>query len=76
MPTVLRLSGLNVVIYPDDHEPAHVHVRGDGEAKISLEPSVRLDWERGMSWATAQKAVRLVAANREMLLRKWNEIHG
>ena len=28
MPTVLRLGGLRVVIYPNDHSPPHVHVIG------------------------------------------------
>lgn len=30
MPTVLRLGALRVVIYPNDHRPAHVHVLGGG----------------------------------------------
>jgi len=30
MPTVLRFEGLRVVIYPNDHRPAHVHVIGRG----------------------------------------------
>jgi len=30
MPTVLRLGALRVVIYPNDHRPAHVHVLGAG----------------------------------------------
>jgi hypothetical protein len=34
--TVLRGSGLRVVNLVDDHEPAHVHVFGDGHAKINL----------------------------------------
>jgi carbamoylphosphate synthase small subunit len=37
MPTVLRLDGLRVVIYPNDHRPAHVHVIGpEGEAVFVL----------------------------------------
>lgn len=37
MPTVLRLDGLRVVIYPNDHRPAHVHVKGAaGEAVFIL----------------------------------------
>ena len=35
--TVLRISGLRVVIYPTHHRPAHVHVIGaDGEAVFIL----------------------------------------
>jgi len=30
MPTILRFAGLRVVIYTNDHRPAHVHVIGDG----------------------------------------------
>ena len=37
MPTVLRIGGLRVVIWPNDHRPAHVHVKGaDGEAVFNL----------------------------------------
>ena len=30
MPTILRFAGVRVVIYTNDHRPAHVHVIGDG----------------------------------------------
>ncbi|MBK8386154.1 MAG: DUF4160 domain-containing protein [Candidatus Accumulibacter sp.] len=30
MPTIHRFHGLRVVIYPNDHRPAHVHVMGNG----------------------------------------------
>ena len=36
MVTVLRAYGLRVVVFANDHKPAHVHVFGDGEAKINL----------------------------------------
>jgi hypothetical protein len=37
MPTVLRIGGLRVVIFPNDHRPAHVHVKGaEGEAVFIL----------------------------------------
>lgn len=37
MPTVLRFSGLRVVVYPNDHRPARVHVIGrDCEAVFNL----------------------------------------
>lgn len=29
VPTILRIGGLRVVIYPNDHRPAHVHVIGN-----------------------------------------------
>ncbi len=27
---------MRVIIFSDDHEPAHVHVFGDGQAKVNL----------------------------------------
>jgi hypothetical protein len=37
MPVVYRIGGLRVVIWPNDHRPAHVHVKaGEGEAVFNL----------------------------------------
>lgn len=79
MVTVLRVGGLRVVIYLDDHEPAHVHVLGDGEAKIDLgiasgEPE--LVWARGFSNADLRRAYRLVRDNRDVLIASWRKYHG
>lgn len=58
--TILREGGFRVVIYLDDHEPAHVHVIGAGEAKINLAGSgdaPELVWSVGMSRADLRKPV-------------------
>ena len=34
MVTVLRSDGFRVVIYPNDHRPAHVHVIGAGKEAV------------------------------------------
>lgn len=37
MPTVLRSSGFRIVIYSNDHRPAHVHaISAEGEAVFVL----------------------------------------
>jgi len=37
MPKVDAIDGLRVVVYPNDHRPAHVHVIGNGcEAVFKL----------------------------------------
>jgi hypothetical protein len=79
MITVLRASGLSVVIYKHDHEPPHVHVLGDGEVKIILDgrngqPEV-LTVDH-MKLGDVQKALRAVTDNRDLLLREWRRIHG
>ncbi len=36
MVTLLRQHGMRFVIYTADHEPPHVHVVGEGEARIDI----------------------------------------
>ena len=36
MIVVHRAHGFRFVIYTADHEPAHVHITGPGQAKINL----------------------------------------
>lgn len=78
MVTVLRAEGFRFVIFSDDHEPAHVHVFGDGEAKINLasDTGTSLVWAVGMKRADLRKCMRLVHENRDRLLARWNDIHG
>ncbi|PZR35814.1 DUF4160 domain-containing protein [Caulobacter segnis] len=79
MVTVLRVEGLRIVIFSNDHEPAHVHVFGDGEAKINLlgdEGNAELVWTVGFSRADVRRAVAVVDDHREMLLTRWSEMHG
>jgi hypothetical protein len=67
-------------IWPNDHEPPHVHVvKADGTARLALGDGVT--WPRlltvvGMSRCDAANALRLVARHQELCLRRWNEIHG
>ncbi len=79
MVTVHRASGMRVVIYLDDHEPAHVHVIGDGETKIELSgpgDASRLVWNKGMKSAEVRGALAIVREQCDELLARWNEIHG
>lgn len=80
MPTVLRLGGLRVVIYPNDHRPAHVHVKGaDGEVVFILHcpdgpPEMRESY--GFK-ATALGGIE-AALNDNLpdLCAQWSAIHG
>ena len=79
MVTVLRAHGLRVVIFSNDHLPAHVHVFGDGEAKINLlglDGSPTLMWADGMSRGEIRHAMRIVVEQQMMLLTHWENIHG
>jgi histidinol phosphatase-like PHP family hydrolase len=79
MVTVHREGGLRVVIFTDDHEPAHVHVFGDGAAKINLagaDNAPELVSAEGMKRSDIRKAMRIVKAGRDQLLQCWRDIHG
>jgi len=79
MGTVLRADGLRVVIFGDDHQPAQVHVFGDGQAKINLlgvggRPA--LVWSDGMTRGEVRHAMRIAGEQPTLLLGRWENIHG
>ncbi|MEP9356350.1 DUF4160 domain-containing protein [Xanthobacter sp. KR7-65] len=79
MVTIYRAHGLRVVIFVDDHEPAHVHVFGDGQAKINLIGSngvPELVWAEGAKRAEVRRAMQLVTEQQAAFLTRWREIHG
>lgn len=80
MPTVHREEGFDIIVYPNDHAPAHVHVfKGDGTIQINIgnadtAASVIEAWN--MKPKDVARAVEIVGENWQALLRKWKEIHG
>jgi Domain of unknown function (DUF4160) len=80
MPTVLRRHGLRVVIHPNDHRPAHVHVIAHGcEAVFDLRcphgPTV-LRENFGFALREVTSIARLLTAELELLCEEWRNIHG
>jgi hypothetical protein len=80
-------QNLYVHIYTNDHEPAHVHVfkgrkndKNKHNVKINIgndnEPPSIVKADADMQNDDIKAAWRLVAENQEILLKKWNEIHG
>lgn len=80
MPTVLRVEGFRFFVFPEDHEPPHVHVFKAGEeAKLKLgdENTPPEVWDP-MEMATheVRKAARIVEANQAELLAAWRKYHA
>jgi hypothetical protein len=80
MPTVLRFDGLRVVIYPNDHRPAHVHVIGNGcEAVFTLNcpsgPS-RLRENYGFARTDVARIEAMLMASLTIACSEWERIHG
>lgn len=79
MVTIYRSHGLSIVIFTDDHEPAHVHVFGDGHVKINLrgaDKKPELVFARDMKRADIRRALQIVLDNQSAFLSRWSDIHG
>jgi len=80
VPSVLRFDGLRVVVYPNDHRPAHVHVIGKGrEAVFNLNcPAgpVELRENYGFSRRELGRIEQELNGNLGSLCEAWERIHG
>lgn len=80
MPTVMRIDGVRVTIWPNDHRPAHVHVVSkSGEAVFNLNcPDGPLKLRESYGFRRAELN-RLQAALSDAVVafcREWSRIHG
>lgn len=80
MPTVLRIGGLRVVVYFNDHRPAHVHVIGNNrEAVFELDRplgGVTLRENYDFTGREIAAIKRALIRNLNELLAAWESIHG
>ena len=80
MPTVIRIGAIRVVIYPNDHRPAHVHVIGVGnQAVFNMHcpdgpPSVRENY--GFSLVDLNVFESRIQDVMDSLCKHWRTIHG
>ena len=79
MVVVHRAYGFRFVIYTLDHEPAHVHVTGTGQAKINLlgaDGAPELVSNIGIKRSDMRRLFAEVVERREEFLKAWERIHG
>lgn len=79
MVVVHRAHGFRVVIYTQDHEPAHVHIVGSGRAKIDLlGPDGRPEVVDvvGIKKSGMRRLLTEVTEHRDRFMREWERIHG
>lgn len=75
MVTVLRKHGMRFVIYTADNEPPHVHVYGDGEARIDI-LTLKVMTQGGLSDRDVRKAVEEITTRQALFLETWRQYHG
>lgn len=80
MPTVFEVGAYRIVVYPNDHRPAHVHAVGpDGEGRFALGSApgdVYLMDVDGIPRAELRKIAEQIIDRHQECLDKWREIHG
>ncbi|MHB8354365.1 MAG: DUF4160 domain-containing protein [Burkholderiales bacterium] len=80
MPTIIWIRNIRVVIYPNDHRPAHVHaIRGDKFCVLGLncpDGPPELVGTHGFSRTELTRIVKVVAEQLALLCLKWRTIHG
>ena len=67
------------MIYTLDHRPAHVHITGDGQAKIDLlgqDGAPELVYSIGIGRTDMKRLMREAVEHRARFLREWERIHG
>lgn len=76
----MRLDGLRVVVYPNDHRPAHVHVIGRGcEAVFNLNcPTGPVELRENYRFPKRElsRILDVLTANLKGFCRAWEHIHG
>ncbi|OQP87313.1 hypothetical protein BTR14_05050 [Rhizobium rhizosphaerae] len=80
MPTVLTLAGLRVVIYPNDHRPAHVHLIGSDAHAVFImncpDGPAQLRESFGFAKPALTRLARTLDEHRAELCAAWRRIHG
>lgn len=79
MVVVHRAHGFRFVIYTSDHEPAHVHVTGAGQAKINLlgqDGAPEVVFSIGIKRSDMRRLLAEVIERRDDLMQQWERIHG
>lgn len=75
MPTLFRQGNLKICMYSGDHNPPHFHVlTPDERGSMLIEDFEVLAGE--LSNQTIKTASVWASENRDLLIRKWEELNG
>ncbi len=79
MVVVHRAHGFRFVIYTFDHEPAHVHITGPGQAKVNLvgpDGDIEVVSVIGIKKSDMRRLKAEITERRDDFLQEWERIHG
>jgi hypothetical protein len=77
MPVVFRYRDFRFFFYSNEgtpREPMHIHIeKGGNEAKIWLQPAIRVAYNDGYDGRTLRELLEIVAANQPRIERAWDD---
>lgn len=77
MPNIFTKNGFRIVIYPNDHEPIHVHIHKAGsEIRINVLNLKPMSVKGSIGNRDIKKALKLVEEQQKLIIEKWCEING
>lgn len=79
MVVIYRAYGFRFVIYTADHEPAHIHITGAGQAKVNLvgpDGKPEAVYFIGIKKSDQRRLMADVIKRRDEFLQEWERIHG
>ena len=80
MPTIVWFRNIRIVIYPNDHRPAHVHaIRGDEFSVFELDcpdGPPELKEAHGFSASELKRIAQAIEDHLKLLCLEWRSIHG
>ncbi len=72
MPILLFKDGFKFFFYANEHQPKHIHVE-KAEEFVKIELATLRVVSNRMKPQELRKALAIVAANRDIFARKWDE---
>jgi hypothetical protein len=77
MPVIIRQNGFQIVMYFNDHEPVHVHLKKAGsEIKVNALTLELMQVKGDISNRDIRKALEIVAEHQLLINQKWGELRG
>ncbi|MBE9078146.1 DUF4160 domain-containing protein [Romeria aff. gracilis LEGE 07310] len=79
MPKILEERGFRFIVWPNDHEPAHVHVKKNaGELVLNVSGSepVPIEIRGQMPNKTVNQILDIAEENLATLKQGWEKYHG
>ncbi|MCF7701646.1 DUF4160 domain-containing protein [Loktanella sp. M215] len=79
MVVIHRAYGFRFVIYTADHEPAHIHITGAGQAKVNLagpDGKPEAVYFIGIKQSDQRRLMADVIKRSDAFLQEWERIHG